>query len=197
MSEAVHAAMGKVLTEFPVVTKDQKNKAQGYSFRGIDDALQHLHPLLAKHKLFMVPAYDEVVITERGKTRSGSSQYHAQVKGSVAFVSASDGSRISVGIVGEALDTGDKALMKAQANALKYAVWYTFCVPTDEVKDSEAYTTEDELDGLLAKLKKVKSKSAFERIRKPLFDSLAQLDRDDPVRKEALELVQQLKEKLK
>jgi hypothetical protein len=30
-------------------------------------------------------------------------------------------------------------MMKAQANGLKYCIWYTFCVPTAEKKDSEAF----------------------------------------------------------
>jgi hypothetical protein len=33
--------------------------------------------------------------------------------------------------------------MKAQANGLKYVIWYTFVVPTAEKKDSEAFEDED------------------------------------------------------
>lgn len=195
-NERIYKSMGDILSEFPVVTKDQKNRAQGYKFRGIDDALQALHPLLAKHGVFMVPSYSDVVFSSAGKTQRGSEQTRAQVKGSIDFVSSVDGSRVSVGIIGEAIDAGDKALMKAQANALKYGVWYTFCVPTDEPKDSEAYTTEDELGGLVEKLKKVKSKSAFEQIRQPLFDSLKELPKGDAYRAEVLALVKQKKDEL-
>ena len=59
---------------------------------------------------------------------------------------AEDGSFVESEMVGEGVDTGDKAMMKAQANALKYAIWYTFAVPTHEKLDSEAFDDEAEVE---------------------------------------------------
>ena len=129
----IYAKMAAILAEFPVVSKDQKNSHFGYKFRGIDDALGHAHGLLGKHGVFLLPRYTECTLEE-----CGNNQVRAVVRGEVAFVTT-DGSFVSSGLVGEGIDKGDKALMKAQANALKYAIWYTFCVPTEEMKDSEAF----------------------------------------------------------
>lgn len=134
----IYKRMAAILADFPAVAKSQSGEGISYSYRGIDDALAALHPLLAKHRVFMTCRWQNPEWSERGKTRSGAMQFHVQIAGALVFA-ADDGSCLTVGLLGEGMDTRDKALMKAQANAMKYAVWYTFCVPTAEKKDSEAY----------------------------------------------------------
>lgn len=141
-TELIHTRLAAVLAEFPVVGKDQRNPSQGYSYRGIDDALGHLHGLLAKHGLYLSIRWGTPTKAEVGQTRSGAKQWCTLLEGSLGFVCSEDGSVVDISMVGEAIDAGDKGLMKAQANALKYAIWYTFCVPTFEVKDSEAFPDE-------------------------------------------------------
>ena len=43
-------------------------------------------------------------------------------------------------VVGEGMDSGDKAANKAMAIAHKYALLQTFCIPTEEQKDPDAET---------------------------------------------------------
>lgn len=142
MKALIHSKMTAILAEFPAVTKSQSGQGISYTYRGIDDALLALNPLLAKHRVYLQPLYSGVEWSERGTSRSGAVQYHVLVKGTLSFV-AEDGSSFAVSLLGEGVDSRDKCIMKAQANALKYAIWYTFCVPTAEVKDSEAYDAED------------------------------------------------------
>ena len=51
----IYQAMAEILAEIPSIGKDNKNKEQGFKYRGIDDVYNALHPLLAKHKVFMPP----------------------------------------------------------------------------------------------------------------------------------------------
>ena len=51
---------------------------------------------------------------------------------------AEDGSSIESTLVGEALDTGDKATNKAMAIAYKYACFQVFCIPTSDMTDPDA-----------------------------------------------------------
>lgn len=51
---------------------------------------------------------------------------------------AEDGSSIESTLVGEALDTGDKATNKAMAIAYKYACFQVFCIPTSDMADPDA-----------------------------------------------------------
>lgn len=136
----IFAKMAAILAEFPVVSKDQRNNGfgGGYDYRGIDDALAALHPLLAKHGVFMALTGLEPEYHPAGTTKSGAALVRCVLTGAVRFY-ADDASFVEVSFVGEGVDGVDKAMMKAQANGLKYVCWYTFCVPTKEKKDSEAF----------------------------------------------------------
>ena len=41
-------------------------------------------------------------------------------------------------VIGEGMDSGDKATNKAMAIAYKYACFQTFCIPTEEMKDPDS-----------------------------------------------------------
>ena len=51
---------------------------------------------------------------------------------------AEDGSSIEAVVIGEGMDSGDKASNKALAVAFKYACFQVFCIPTEEMKDPDA-----------------------------------------------------------
>jgi hypothetical protein len=56
---------------------------------------------------------------------------------------AVDGSSLTVPVVGEAIDSQDKATNKANTSALKLALIQTFAIATDEIKDTEAEPSVD------------------------------------------------------
>ena len=49
------------------------------------------------------------------------------------------GESISVTVVGEGMDSGDKATSKALSIAYKYAMFQTFCIPTEDDPDKDVY----------------------------------------------------------
>ena len=51
---------------------------------------------------------------------------------------AEDGSHVDAVVIGEAMDTGDKASNKALSIGLKYAMLQVFCIPTEDEKDPDA-----------------------------------------------------------
>ena len=51
---------------------------------------------------------------------------------------AKDGSSVQCVVVGEGMDSGDKATNKAMSIAFKYACFQVFCIPTEEMKDPDA-----------------------------------------------------------
>lgn len=144
----IYKRMAAILADFPAVAKSQSGDGISYNYRGIDDALGALHPLLAKHRVFMTTRWQAPEFSER-KNRQGRTEHHVLINGALVFA-ADDGSCLTVGLTGEGQDTRDKAIMKAMANALKYAIWYTFAVPTAEKKDSEAYDAEPAHEGFEA-----------------------------------------------
>jgi hypothetical protein len=121
-----------IIGDIGAIEKTRTNTHQKYKFRGIDDALAALQPLLVKHNVVMAPSYSELThspLPEKG--------FVASVKLELRFVSTEDGSGVLVATYGTGTDFGDKALYKAMSGALKYAIFQTFCIPTEELKDAE------------------------------------------------------------
>jgi hypothetical protein len=136
----VYTAINAVQDEIAKIgiQKDKKNEQQGYKFRGIDDVYNALAPLLAKHKLCIIPAVIGRTMVER-QTRTGGSIFYVTVECEFYFVSAVDGSRHIAKTFGEAMDSADKATNKAMSAAYKYLTLQTFCIPV-EGQDADVNT---------------------------------------------------------
>jgi hypothetical protein len=139
----VYAAIALVSAEIAQtgISKGRENKQQGYVFRGIDDVYNALAPILAKHKLVILPRVVSRQVVER-VTQKGGVLFYVTCDVEFDFVSAEDGSIHVVKTVGEAMDSGDKATNKAMSAAYKYAAMQTFCIPTEGDHDSENQTHE-------------------------------------------------------
>lgn len=132
----IHEQMAKIMADSTAIGKDQKNQSQGFKFRGIDDVYNSLHETLAKHEVFSVP---EVVEdrTEERQTKSGNNLIYRILTMQYTFF-AKDGSSIQARVIGEGMDSGDKAANKAMSIAHKYCLLQVFCIPTEETKDPDA-----------------------------------------------------------
>ena len=51
---------------------------------------------------------------------------------------AEDGSHVDAVVIGEGMDSGDKATNKAMSIAFKYACFQVFCIPTEEMVDPDS-----------------------------------------------------------
>lgn len=139
----VYAAIAEVMAELAKVGigKNNKNTQQGYKFRGIDDVYNALAPLLAKTKLLILPRVLNRVVTER-ETKNGGVLFYVVLDVEFDLVSGVDGSKHTVRVCGEAMDSGDKATNKAMSAAYKYACMEAFCIPTEGDNDADAHTHE-------------------------------------------------------
>lgn len=124
-----------IMAEVQPISKSKTNHAQNYKFRGIDDVYQALQAIMAKHKVFTLPQVVEDRVEER-LTKSGTNLIYRVLKIDYLFV-AEDGSSVLTRVIGEGMDSGDKASNKAMAVAHKYALLQVFCIPTEEPKDPE------------------------------------------------------------
>ena len=136
----IYQSITKVMEEVPSIGKTQRNKTQGFMYRGIDDVMNALQPLLAKNKVFIVPEILEQMREERTTSKGGNLIYSI-CKIKYKFY-AEDGSSVEAITIGEGMDSGDKATNKAMAIAMKYALFQVFCIPTDEMKDPDSETPE-------------------------------------------------------
>lgn len=121
------------------IAKTRQNPVGGYSFRGIDDIYAGLAPLLARHKLCVLP---QMLSREQREHRSsaGDLVFAVCVHANFDIISVADGSRHSIQTFGEAIDGGDKATSKAMSSAYKYAMIQAFCIPVGAGEDADAIT---------------------------------------------------------
>ena len=126
----------EVMADINAIGKDRRNQQQGFQFRGIDDVMNELHSSLAKCGVFVLPNVLEETRTT-GKTARGGDMFYTRLKINFGFY-AEDGSHVDAVVIGEAMDTGDKASNKALSIGLKYAMLQVFCIPTEDEKDPDA-----------------------------------------------------------
>jgi hypothetical protein len=138
----IYKAIAEIQRELDAIGKTKQNKQQGFNFRGIDDVYNALHPLLAKHGVFTVPEVLEDRSEDR-QTKSGGQLIYRILRMKYTFY-AIDGSSVAAVVIGEGMDSGDKASNKAMSIAHKYAFFQVFSIPTEEVaaSDPENYSHE-------------------------------------------------------
>lgn len=145
MSALIYGKMSAVMKEIGFVGKDQKNQAQGFKFRGIDQFVNTLYPALTKHGVFMTPRCTSYTHEVKDVTRSNGKagvDKHVAILMEYDFF-AEDGSKVTVGPVpAEGLDSGDKATNKALSAGLKYALIQTFSVPTEDMAEADLESPE-------------------------------------------------------
>lgn len=139
----VYGAIAAVVADMGAagISKSRKNQQQGYNFRGIDDIYQALNGSLSKHGLCILPRVVGREYVER-QTKSGGALYYALLDIELDFVAVADGSKHTISVVGEAMDSADKATNKAMSAAYKYACLMAFCIPVEGSDDVDAESHE-------------------------------------------------------
>lgn len=131
----IYKAITKVMAEVGAITKDNTSKQQGFKYRGVDDVMNALNPVLINNGIFVVPEILEHIREERTTTKGGNLIYSV-CKICYTFY-AMDGSSVKAVVIGEGMDSGDKATNKAMSIAFKYACFQVFCIPTEEMVDPD------------------------------------------------------------
>lgn len=132
----IYEAISATMNDVGAIGKNTRNTQQGFMFRGIDAVMNALQPALIKNHIFVVPEVLEQTREERVSQKGGNLIYSI-CKIKYTFY-AEDGSFVTAVVIGEGMDTGDKATNKAMSIAFKYACFQVFCIPTEEMKDPDA-----------------------------------------------------------
>ncbi|MGI5885421.1 MAG: ERF family protein [Candidatus Spyradocola sp.] len=137
----IYSLLALAADEIGAISKDKRNtQGSGFMYRGVDDVMNALHPILSKLGIVVVPEVLEQSREER-TTKSGANLLYSILRIRYTFF-APDGSHVEATVVGEAMDSGDKASNKAMSVAFKYACFQVFCIPTEEMQDPDAVTPE-------------------------------------------------------
>lgn len=128
--------IGEAMRKIGAVGKTSKNAQQGFMYRGIDAIMNALSPVMSELGLFLCPEVLEQTREER-VNKNGTTLLYSILKIKYTMY-APDGSSVSCVVIGEGMDTGDKASNKALAVGLKYAAFQLFMIPTEEFVDPDS-----------------------------------------------------------
>lgn len=129
--------LAEVQREIDYVGKDKRNQKQGWNFRGVDDVMNAIHPILAKHGVLIIPEVKEMSREDK-LTTNGASLTHTLLTITYHFRCEADDSEVTATVIGEGMDSGDKSCNKALSVAYKYALFQVFSIPTEEMDDPDA-----------------------------------------------------------
>lgn len=138
---SVGEAIAEVTRRVGAIAKEGQadQRSGGYRFRGIDQVLEALHPILGDVGLVLMPGE---VREARFETRatSGASLNVARLLVRFRMIGP-DGTETFGEAWGEGGDTGDKATQKAHSQAYKSFALQTFSIPTQQSAEEEPDAT--------------------------------------------------------
>lgn len=132
----IYGLISQAMQEIGAIGKDSRNQQQGFMYRGIDAVYNALNPVMATLGLFLCPEVLEQTREER-TNKNGTTLLYSILKIKYTLY-APDGSNVSCVVLGEGMDSGDKASNKAMSVAMKYAAFQLFMIPTEEMVDPDA-----------------------------------------------------------
>ena len=142
MAEQIYGLIAQAMKRVGAIGKDSVNEQQKYKFRGIDAVYNALNPVMGELGLFICPE----ILDHRREERKSVKEYGGKTQETVLKYSiltikytvyAPDGSNVSCVVVGEGMDSGDKASNKAMSVAMKYAMFQLLMIPTEEMVDPD------------------------------------------------------------
>lgn len=130
-----------VMEDCAHIVKNGLNSFHNYKYATAEDVLQKVNESLTKNKIVSIATPVLQRFTDVTNLK-GYTEHLATVGVDVQLIDSESGESVTITGVGSGQDAGDKAVMKAQTAAIKYAYMMSFCIATGD--DPEAYTKTDE-----------------------------------------------------
>lgn len=138
----VFEALSRVMADVQAVGKGDRNREQGYDFRGIDAVVNAVGPKLREHGVLVVPELIESAWRDVRTSRDKPAR-ECTVKVRYTFYGPAGDSIVAV-TPGESMDFGDKGAAKAMSVAFRIALLQALAIPTHEPDpDSSSYERAD------------------------------------------------------
>ena len=131
----VHAttdeAMLAVMREIEVIAKTRRSEAGGnYMFRGIEELLEAIAPACRRHGLLTPTSVGAPIISTYQAGSGGRTTMNHVILPVTVHFRTPGGDVVESGGLGEAADSGDKAVSKAYSVGYREIMFKTFVIPT-------------------------------------------------------------------
>ena len=130
-----------VMNECSHVTKNGVNTFHNYKYATAENVLQKVNEALTRNKLATVVQPNIASFSDVTNLK-GNTEHLATVIVKVSIIDSESGESVDLYGIGSGQDAGDKAVMKAQTAAIKYAYMMSLCIATGD--DPEADPNIDE-----------------------------------------------------
>ncbi len=130
-----------VMNECSHVAKNGINSFHNYKYATAEDVLQKVNESLTKNKLASIvcPKLESMVDATNLK---GNTEHLATVSVQVHIIDSDSGESVDLFGIGSGQDAGDKAVMKAQTAAIRYAFMLSLCIATGDDPEADGKTDE-------------------------------------------------------
>ena len=130
-----------VMKEVAYVEKKGNNEFHRYSYATSADVLLRINTALTKYNICSI-ALPEVVSVVDVINAKGNIEHLATVKMDIMLVDAESCETVTITGLGSGQDSGDKAIMKAQTAAIKYAYLLSMAISTGDDPEADSKTDE-------------------------------------------------------
>ena len=148
----IHDAMLSAMTDIAKLGIRKTSKASlggaTVNYRGIESAMNEMSGVLIRAGLRVTAEYSDLQISDRPRNEDKFTRI-VVLRGAFTFT-ADDDSSVVFACYGEAADTMDKAVTKAQSVAFRTALFQAFVVPTMSIDPEADGDDGGEFDGIFA-----------------------------------------------
>lgn len=130
-----------IMTECSFVPKNGTNSYHNYKYATAEDVLSAVNKSLAKYGIacIVIPTLESNIDVVNQK---GNIEHLATVSVHIQLIDSESGESVDLFGMGSGQDAADKAVMKAQTAAIKYAFMLSLCIATGDDPEADAGTDE-------------------------------------------------------
>ena len=138
----IAAKLVKVMEECRAIPKNGINAFHHYKYTTSADVMEKINTALVKQNLISI-VIPELINSTEVPTTKGNTEHLVTVKASITLIDSESGEEIHLCGLGCGQDGGDKAVMKAQTAAIKYAYMLSFAISSTDDPEADPKTDEN------------------------------------------------------
>ena len=135
-----------VMNECSHIAKNGLNSYHQYKYATAEDVLLKVNEALTKNKIASV-VIPEIASMVDVTNLKGNTEHLVTVNVQIKLIDSESGESVGFFGIGSGQDAGDKAVMKAQTAAIKYAYMLSLCIATGDDPEADSKTDENSAVG--------------------------------------------------
>lgn len=133
-----------VMKDCAHITKSGNNSFHGYKYATCSDVLLKVNSALTKNGIASIVSPELISLVDV-TTSKGNVEHLATVKADIKLIDQDSGETFTLSGLGSGQDAGDKAVMKAQTAAIKYAYLLSLAISTGDDPEADSHTDESQV----------------------------------------------------